>query len=824
MSEQEDENERPIVRKMIDEVTQGVTGKIANTEIVKRILQRWPGTNKKTIQATTVMLSVNHDSRVHYPENNKARLANTQSDLLWRVDKGGGFVERYDPTIHGQWEIAEGLEGKCFVRMHGDCAPPFSQIFESKDEARLAFAHFRKVLEEVGCSEGNSGSGLPYWASLSRALNDKLRLNIGLGKITISGYRGLGPSEERLFVLFQKANKPDDIRAIRSEYKVVPDAEPLALGRSGLADVEQSESLLSKAISSALKEAKQIYGGMKLDKSIIPYSATLIKMAFDDALLEECLDRGLPGWTDEGTVRPNPNSGLLSDRCFELLAELTKDPTAKFYQSHKTDFQSEIEKPFEELMKEISKRLPEQMTSTLETSSKIFGKILKNDYGKAGAWPFYWGAFYPKGKKRTEHAQLFFNVNEDHLDYGFYIGTKTNGPLLDQFRKNITTHKETLLKHLAPKLNHPPSLFGIVDEVDADSLIPNIPPISAEEWLGDVKIRPSVRRRIPRAEATSKTLDQFAGELASYFETLFPLLVMVIEDDPEKTLREIYPLDVPVTDPNPEYTLQQIAAETNFPIETLQRWARAIERKGQAVFYGPPGTGKTFVAEKLARHFVGGGNGISEIVQFHPAYAYEDFMQGIRPETRDGHLTYSIQKGRLLRFCEEAERRTGISVLIIDEINRANLSQVFGELMFLLEYRDRSIPLAAGGVFRIPANVRIIGTMNTADRSIALVDHALRRRFAFLQLSPSYDALIAHYKPQNFDAAGLVSVLKKVNDTVNDPNYSVGISYFVGKNPHSDFEDIWEMEIEPYLDELFFDQPAKVDMLRWSIIKQEILG
>jgi 5-methylcytosine-specific restriction protein B len=199
-------------------------------------------------------------------------------------------------------------------------------------------------------------------------------------------------------------------------------------------------------------------------------------------------------------------------------------------------------------------------------------------------------------------------------------------------------------------------------------------------------------------------------------------------------------------------------------------------------------------------------------------------MQGIRPETRDGHLTYSIQKGRLLRFCEEAERRSGVSVLIIDEINRANLSQVFGELMFLLEYRDRSIPLAAGGTFKIPTKVRIIGTMNTADRSIALVDHALRRRFAFLQLSPSYDALITHYKSQNFDAAGLVAVLKKVNDTVNDPNYSVGISYFVGKNPVADFEDIWKMEIEPYLDELFFDQPAKIDNLRWHVVSQQILG
>ena len=114
--------------------------------------------------------------------------------------------------------------------------------------------------------------------------------------------------------------------------------------------------------------------------------------------------------------------------------------------------------------------------------------------------------------------------------------------------------------------------------------------------------------------------------------------------------------------------------------------------------------------------------------------------------------------------------------------------------------------------------------MNTADRSIALVDHALRRRFAFLQLSPSYEALIAHYSPTKFDATGLVSVLKKVNDTINDPNYAVGISYFVGKNPNADFEDVWVMEIEPYLDELFFDQPAKIDMLRWHVVKQQILA
>ena len=174
----------------------------------------------------------------------------------------------------------------------------------------------------------------------------------------------------------------------------------------------------------------------------------------------------------------------------------------------------------------------------------------------------------------------------------------------------------------------------------------------------------------------------------------------------------------------------------------MGRWVRAIERKGQAIIYGPPGTGKTFIAEKLALHLIGGGDGFQEVVQFHPAYAYEDFVQGIRPKARpDGSLDYPVVPGRFLDFCDRSRSCQGRCVLVIDEINRANLSQVFGELMYLLEYRNREVPLASGGMFQIPENVRLIGTMNTADRSIALVDHALRRRFAFLALYPNYEVL-----------------------------------------------------------------------------------
>ena len=213
------------------------------------------------------------------------------------------------------------------------------------------------------------------------------------------------------------------------------------------------------------------------------------------------------------------------------------------------------------------------------------------------------------------------------------------------------------------------------------------------------------------------------------------------------------------------------------------------------------------------------------MVQFHPAYAYEDFIQGLRPTTNgDGRLQYTMIPGRFLEFCRAAATRDGASVLIIDEINRANLSQVFGELMYLLEYRDREVPLAGGGRLRIPANVRIIGTMNTADRSIALVDHALRRRFAFIRLAPDFDVLRRFHQKRGRDVEGLVQALERVNSTIGNPHYAVGISYFMRESLDDDLEAIWRGEIEPYLEEIFFDRPEVAEELRWSVVRPKVLG
>lgn len=273
----------------------------------------------------------------------------------------------------------------------------------------------------------------------------------------------------------------------------------------------------------------------------------------------------------------------------------------------------------------------------------------------------------------------------------------------------------------------------------------------------------------------------------------------------------------------PEYTLDQCAEETGMAQETLEFWVQAIERTKQAILYGPPGTGKTFIAKKITQHLISGGDGFTELIQFHPAYTYEDFIQGIRPQQTDGKLDYPLVDGRFLNFCKKARNCQNICVLIIDEINRANIARVFGELMYLLEYRDETISLATGEKFSIPANVRIIGTMNTADRSIALVDHALRRRFAFIALYPNYDILRRYHASTGFSVEGLIKILIQVNQQIDNPHYEIGCSFFLRSQLTEQIESIWRLEIEPYLEEYLFDQPAKVSQFRWNKIKQQIL-
>lgn len=176
----------------------------------------------------------------------------------------------------------------------------------------------------------------------------------------------------------------------------------------------------------------------------------------------------------------------------------------------------------------------------------------------------------------------------------------------------------------------------------------------------------------------------------------------------------------------------------------LDELLASLHERKHVVLEGPPGTGKTFLVQKLL-HACGLSPNEQALVQFHPTYAYEDFVEGFRPTSdASGGSRLSVKPGPLKRIAEEAAKTPDRPhVLVIDEINRANIAKVFGELYFLLEYRDRAIELlySEGEQFSLPKNLYIIGTMNTADRSIALLDAAMRRRFVFLSMDSTEPAL-----------------------------------------------------------------------------------
>jgi MoxR-like ATPase len=327
-------------------------------------------------------------------------------------------------------------------------------------------------------------------------------------------------------------------------------------------------------------------------------------------------------------------------------------------------------------------------------------------------------------------------------------------------------------------------------------LAPTLAPQSIEEALDIIALHP------PRSKPAAPTETEEAKEAEEFLE------------------KGVAPSSLPV---QPRYTIEDFASEAGFSPTVIADWRRRLLRKKHIVFQGPPGTGKTYVAERIARLLVSETRGTWDVVQFHPSYSYEDFVQGIRPQVISGGLTYQIEPGRFIDFCRKAEKRPDGEpcVLVIDELNRANLSRVFGELMYLLEYRDKKIPLSIGGdEFQVPDNVFIIGTMNTADRSIALVDHALRRRFSFIHLGPEFSILQKRLERDGLPAKSLISVLQSINREIGDRNYEIGISFFMNDGPGlSDaLPVIWKGEIEPYLEEYFYDQLEKVSAFRWDAL------
>ena len=282
--------------------------------------------------------------------------------------------------------------------------------------------------------------------------------------------------------------------------------------------------------------------------------------------------------------------------------------------------------------------------------------------------------------------------------------------------------------------------------------------------------------------------------------------------------------------------LDRAARELLCGVAFLREMVDLLEDKGQVILYGPPGTGKTYFARRLAWALTDIAddeeyeeNGPYSLVQFHPAYSYEDFFEGFRPAVDgDGNMTYRLTSGPLVRLAERAAENPGeLHVMVIDEINRANLPRVLGELLYLLEYRDEWTQTQYRPVegFVLPSNLWFIATMNTADRSIALIDAAMRRRFHFVPFFPNRaptQGLLRRWAQVNApEQAWVAEMLDGVNGELEQAlgggHLLIGPSHFMKSGLDIEgLRRIWKYNIEPLIEDQLFGRQDAIDNFRFD--------
>ncbi len=435
---------------------------------------------------------------------------------------------------------------------------------------------------------------------------------------------------------------------------------------------------------------------------------------------------------------------LYSQATVDYMLALCEHMTDKdWHKKNQQVYQQVLRDPTNHLVDELRVRYIQQLDPGVANSSRNVSVLKRNDFGRGKYYDYYWAAFYdPAQKSKTKSCQLFFGLlgQSREFNYGFAFG-KDCEPYVNRLNKAINESRQAVADYLKKSNNE----LIIGNGKLRNEALENALKFPSDQAV-NIDQKFELRVRFPIEQLPDRS-SQLADEIGRFFHWVWPFFeasrtgIWAFEDDDEDDGDDDTD---PVVDP---ISLQELSDVSALPLKKLLEIENALLAKQQVVLTGPPGTSKTYIAQLFAKYFTGEHNnqpqGSHSTIYMHANWGYEDFFEGIKPFTDNGVLKFEPKQGCFLEWVDSLQKYPVNSrhVMVLDEVNRCDTAAVLGELLQLMEYRGRSVRLLSGRKFRFPNNVFIIGTMNSADRSIGRMDLALRRRFLWVNLYPDYEVL-----------------------------------------------------------------------------------